>query len=617
MTKNVAPRVLVLFLAAFLACPAPSWAHRLRLEEASPGASALRDKAAAEKRSSGLEEALLVEPPDRSAPIAWVPTPPEGRMGPAELRRLAPDIFRQDVPLSLRTVVPGKPPGTGGGELVIPRAWIPVLLQEGLLDLVERRDTPWELSPNHFNLLPAPGIEPARISDRIAQLIQTERTPQEQVRLVPKWERRIAGGEEIEDRTAVFSRSEPAPAVPSREDLERALERVLEPVAESARASLRVAIREELQALQEAPEFQQLEEERSRVFGSLLEQGIPLGLRILGPARLESAIPLLFQLAVALRLGMTPGLAWTDLSEAGLASLTETAGLLRRVGLGYQVERSFAEDRTQAEGFGAAQRITSEAPSAAQAEGAEASLQGRFSDRPKGTFNFEEESQPAGARSVIGDSGRLPPTQGELPEPFSSIPLASGISIRLRPRISLLAALDLSRKAEDLGSVQFSPELEKLLQRLSDQPRSAPQATHPIRFVTDTAGPAKFQAFRPLQLAIALHLRLGLPIETMGVSTTPELEEAVSEFPDRLSRDAIRLRTVTYGRGGAYPNHEEALDEAIRRLSDPRLPPFSEELIINRIDDSTIQWFLEAIQRLGVLLSPDLRREVETTLRSA
>lgn len=124
----------------------------------------------------------------------------------------------------------------------------------------------------------------------------------------------------------------------------------------------------------------------------------------------------------------------------------------------------------------------------------------------------------------------------------------------------------------------------------------ARQMVRSLRFIVDT-GAGEAGVLRLLELAVQLKLQQGLPIAVAGVATEEELAEAEAAMPDDVSRESLRVRVFTY-----TPGDEEShqIARAFAENSAPELAGLHPELVITEMNRSTVTWFLQALQRLGV-----------------
>lgn len=112
-----------------------------------------------------------------------------------------------------------------------------------------------------------------------------------------------------------------------------------------------------------------------------------------------------------------------------------------------------------------------------------------------------------------------------------------------------------------------------------------------------------------------LRLRDGVPVQAAGVATEKELAEAEAAMPDDVSRESLRARVFTYTPGDEE-SHQVAL--ALAETSVPGLAGIHPELIITEMNRSTVTWFLQALQRLGVTcLTQEMFDRVESYLTAA
>ncbi|GEM_PF-5239472 len=117
-----------------------------------------------------------------------------------------------------------------------------------------------------------------------------------------------------------------------------------------------------------------------------------------------------------------------------------------------------------------------------------------------------------------------------------------------------------------------------------------------LRFLVDT-GAGEPGVLRLLEMAVQLRLKDGVPVQAAGVATAEELAEAEAAMPDDISRESLRSRVFTY-----TPGDEEShrIARALAEASVPELAGLHPELVITEMNRSTVTWFLQALQRLGV-----------------
>ncbi|PIQ82766.1 MAG: hypothetical protein COV76_02015 [Candidatus Omnitrophica bacterium CG11_big_fil_rev_8_21_14_0_20_64_10] len=138
---------------------------------------------------------------------------------------------------------------------------------------------------------------------------------------------------------------------------------------------------------------------------------------------------------------------------------------------------------------------------------------------------------------------------------------------------------------------------------------SADREVRPLRFIVDT-GAGEFRVLRLLQLAVTLRLA-GAPVEAAGVATEAELAAAQAGLEDAAARRLLADLVYTY-RAGNPADHALAL--ALAQAAVPVHP----ENIISGITRSTITWFLEALDTLGLRgLTSGLEQAVESYLTAA
>lgn len=156
------------------------------------------------------------------------------------------------------------------------------------------------------------------------------------------------------------------------------------------------------------------------------------------------------------------------------------------------------------------------------------------------------------------------------------------------------------------------PSLSRLISPLGYQGTPSPQGVRPLRFLVDTRVKEEARVLRLLQLAVQLRVEKGLPIQAAGVATLEELSEAQAELPDPISRRLLEDLVYTYD-----PVDEASYREA-RTLAEAVVPGLHPEFVITQIDRSTVSWFIEALQRLGVRdFSQELQDQIETFLTAA
>lgn len=125
---------------------------------------------------------------------------------------------------------------------------------------------------------------------------------------------------------------------------------------------------------------------------------------------------------------------------------------------------------------------------------------------------------------------------------------------------------------------------------------AAQKTVRSLRFIVDT-GAGEAGVLRLLEMAVQLKLQQGLPIAVAGVATEEELAEAEAAMPDDVSRESLHARVFTY-----TPGDEEShrIARAFAENSAPELAGLHPELVITEMNRSTVTWFLQALQRLGV-----------------
>lgn len=149
---------------------------------------------------------------------------------------------------------------------------------------------------------------------------------------------------------------------------------------------------------------------------------------------------------------------------------------------------------------------------------------------------------------------------------------------------------------------------------LAKNPPSAVQTKMPLRFLVDT-GKGESGVLRLLEMAVQLRLKDGVPVQAVGVATEEELAEAEAAMPDDVSRELLRARVFTYTPGDEE-SHQVAL--ALAETSVPGLAGIHPELIITEMNRSTVTWFLQALQRLGVnRFTQEMFDRVESYLTAA
>lgn len=155
--------------------------------------------------------------------------------------------------------------------------------------------------------------------------------------------------------------------------------------------------------------------------------------------------------------------------------------------------------------------------------------------------------------------------------------------------------------------------LMELIAEVGDRVPSAAETVQPLRLLVDTSE-GDPRVLRLAELAVRLRMeRPGFPIEAAGVATGQELNAALAELPDEMSRGFLRSRIFTYKAG----------DEASRRQALELLaisfPAFGGIRPITSIDEETIQTFLAQLRALGVAIdsfAPAFLEEIRSFLTS-
>gem|GEM_PF-5633365 len=144
--------------------------------------------------------------------------------------------------------------------------------------------------------------------------------------------------------------------------------------------------------------------------------------------------------------------------------------------------------------------------------------------------------------------------------------------------------------------------------------RSTQDRATALRFLVDT-GKGEAGVLRLLEMAVRLRLEGNLPIQAAGVATEEELAEAEAAMPDDISRESLRTRVFTY-----TPGDEEShrIARALAETLVPELAGLHPELVITEMNRSTVTWFLQALQQLGVTrFTQEMFDQVESYLTAA